>query len=125
MARLFVAFFYSLAERVLSYFMGWTLALIKWIWKTSSANSLILSLLAFSVFTNLFYSSRDTSEWWHERNAGKFMHRVGVGPNLIMSKAVYLKEIDEVVSNHTTATLAEYDGNPWFVSPNTTTPSAH
>lgn len=98
--------------------MAWTLALIKWTWKTSSANSIILSLLAFSVLTNLFYSSRDTSEWWHERNAGKFMTRVGVGPNLIMSKAVYLKDINEVVSNHTTAAMAEYAGNRWYVYPN-------
>ena len=41
------------------------------------------------------------------------MTRVGVGPNLIMSKAIYLKDIDGVVSNHTTAALTEYDGNPW------------
>jgi len=125
MARLFLALFYSLAERVLSRVMSWTLALIKWTWKTSSANSIILSLLAFSILTNLFYSSRDTSEWWHERNAGKFMSRVGVGPNLIMSKAVYMRDIDEVVSNHTPAALGEYDGNPWYAHPSHYYASTH
>lgn len=117
MARLFLSFFCSLAARVLSSFMAGTLALLQWTWKTSSANSIILSFLALSVLTNLFYSSRETSEWWHDRNAGKFMTRVGVGPNSIMSKAVYLRDIDDVVSTHTTAALAQYDGNPWYVYP--------
>lgn len=45
------------------------------------------------------------------------MNRVGVGPNLIMSKAVYMRDIDDVVSNHTPVALGEYDGNPWYVYP--------
>ncbi|KAI9873977.1 MAG: SNF1-interacting protein, partial [Pleopsidium flavum] len=113
LTRLFLALLASLAELVISSLMAWTFAILKWTWKTSSANSIILSLLALSVLTNLFYSSRDTSEWWSERNAGKFMARLGVGPNLMMSKAVYLRDIDEVVSNHTVI-LGQSVENPCY-----------
>jgi len=46
---------------------------------------------------NLFFASRDTSVWWTERNAAKFMTRIGVGPSPIMSKAIYLKDLDEAL----------------------------
>ncbi|KAI9816483.1 MAG: SNF1-interacting protein [Pycnora praestabilis] len=93
--------FGSLAESTVSSLMLWTFALLKKIWTVSSANALILSLLALSVFVNMFYSSRDTSEWWSDRSAGKFMARIGVGPNPMMSKAVYLRDIDSAVSSQT------------------------
>lgn len=40
------------------------------------------------------------------------MTRLGVGPNLMMSKAVYLRDIDEVFSNHTVI-LGESIEIPW------------
>jgi len=112
MTRLFLALLGSLAESVISSLMAWAFALLRWTWKTSSANGIILSLLALSALINFFYSSRDTSEWWSERNTGKFMTRLGVGPNLMMSKAVYLRDIDEVFSNHTVI-LGESIEIPW------------
>ncbi|KAH0534208.1 hypothetical protein FGG08_007205, partial [Glutinoglossum americanum] len=91
----------SFMESAVSSVMMWTFSFIRQIWKVSSAHGIILSLLGLSVMTNLFYSSRDTSEWWAERNAGKFMARIGVGPNLMMSRAVYLKDVEEIFANQT------------------------
>lgn len=99
----------SFAESVASSLMMWTFAVVKTIWKVSSANSIILSLLLLSVMTNLFLSGKDTSEWWAERNAAKFLNRIGVGPNLMMSKAVYLKDLNDALSSPT-EDLGQTDG---------------
>ncbi|ODH52297.1 hypothetical protein GX48_01615 [Paracoccidioides brasiliensis] len=89
----------SLLQSAVSSFMIWLWALIRWVWKAFSAHSIILLLLVFSVLINGFHSYNDTLEWWQERNAGNFMSRIGVGPNTIMSKAVYIKDIDAVIAN--------------------------
>jgi hypothetical protein len=102
----------SFMESAVSSVMMWTFSILQKIWTVSSAHGIILSLLGLSVMMNLFYSSRDTSEWWAERNAGKFMSRIGVGPNLMMSKAVYLKDVEEMFANQT-GLLGE-PGNKWY-----------
>jgi hypothetical protein len=88
----------SFAESVASSLMMWAFAAMKTIWNISSANSIILSLLFLSFFMNIFLSGKDTSEWWAERRAAKFMNRIGIGPNLMMGKAIYLKDLDEASS---------------------------
>lgn len=88
----------SFAESAITSIMMWTFAVLRKLWKISSANSIILSALLLSVLTNAFFTSRDTSEWWSERNAAKFMSRVGVGPNPMMSKAIYLKDLDDALT---------------------------
>jgi VAD1 Analog of StAR-related lipid transfer domain len=88
----------SFAESVASSLMMWAFAAVKTIWSISSAHSIILSLLVLSFLMNVFLSGKDTSEWWAERNAAKFMSRIGVGPNLMMSKAIYLKDLDDALS---------------------------
>ncbi|TVY62301.1 putative PH domain-containing protein [Lachnellula suecica] len=89
----------SFGESAVSSVMMWTFAVLKTIWKISSAHSIILIALLLSVMTNAFFTSRDTSEWWSERNAAKFMSRIGVGPNPIMSKAIYLKDLDDALTS--------------------------
>ncbi|EEQ83720.2 SipA3 [Blastomyces dermatitidis ER-3] len=91
----------SLLQSAVSSLMIWFWVLLRWIWKTCSAHSIILLLLAFSMLINGYHSYHDTVEWWHERNAGNFMTRLGVGPNRVMSKAVYIKDMDIVVANAT------------------------
>ncbi|KAI9785200.1 MAG: SNF1-interacting protein [Geoglossum umbratile] len=105
----------SVLESAVSSLMMWTFSILQKVWEVSSAHGIILSLLGLSVMTNLFYSSRDTSEWWAERNAGKFMSRIGVGPNLIMSKAVYLKDVEEIFANQTE--LLGEPRNSWYKLP--------
>lgn len=71
--------------------------------KVFTAHTMLLGLLAFSCGVNLLWSYRDTWTWWQERNAGKFMQRLGVHPDVVMSKAVYLRDIEEVFVNDTIA----------------------
>ncbi|KAH7049162.1 hypothetical protein B0J12DRAFT_625143 [Macrophomina phaseolina] len=71
--------------------------------KVFTAHTMLLALLAFSTATNVLWSYRDTWSWWQERTASKFMQRLGVHPDIIMSKAVYLRDIEEVFVNDTIA----------------------
>ena len=87
----------SWGESMITSVMMWTFALVKRIWNIVNANSIILIALLLSVMINFFFTSRDTSVWWTERNAAKFMARIGVGPNPVMSKAIYLKDLDETL----------------------------
>lgn len=81
---------------------------LRWTWKTIDANTVLLALLATSVLVNVIFSSMGTSEWWRERKAGKFMTRLGIGPDLTMSKAIYLHELHELNLG-----LREYPSNQW------------
>lgn len=91
----------SLLQSAVSSLIMWSFALLRWAWKTSSANGLILLMLFSSVLLNGFYSSRDTYQWWHERNAWKFVSRLGIQPENVMSKAIYVRDMDEVIANAT------------------------
>jgi hypothetical protein len=102
----------SFGESAITSVMMWTFAALRSIWKVSSAHGIILTALLLSVLTNAFFTSRDTSEWWSERNAAKFMARVGVGPNPMMSKAIYLKDLDDVLRSAPTDLVAR-GGSKW------------
>ncbi|KAK0113136.1 SNF1-interacting protein [Cadophora gregata] len=88
----------SFGESAISSVMMWTFAAIRTLWKIASAHSIILTALLLSILANAFFTSRDTSEWWSERNAAKFMTRIGVGPNPIMGKSIFLKDIDDALT---------------------------
>ncbi|KAI0115080.1 hypothetical protein F4814DRAFT_418212 [Daldinia grandis] len=85
----------SFADSVASSLMMWTFAAIKKLWDVITAERLILALLGFSMLTNVVISSQSTSRWWSERRAASFMNRVGVSPNIVMSKAIYIADLDE------------------------------
>ncbi|PWY72388.1 transcription factor SipA3 [Aspergillus heteromorphus CBS 117.55] len=91
----------SFLETFVSDLMMWTFAFLRWVWKTFSANKVILVLLLSSIFINGFYSSRDAYGWWYERNVENFMARIGVGPDNVMSKAIYMRDIDDAIANST------------------------
>ncbi|PYI06345.1 transcription factor SipA3 [Aspergillus sclerotiicarbonarius CBS 121057] len=88
-------------ETVVSDLMMWTFAFLRWVWKTTNANKVILVLLLSSMLINGFYSSRDAYEWWHDRTVGNFMARIGVGPDNVMTKAIYMRDIDDAIANTT------------------------
>ncbi|KAI9721895.1 MAG: SNF1-interacting protein [Chrysothrix sp. TS-e1954] len=54
----------------------------------------VLCLASFSV--NLFSSAGLASDWWRDRSAANFMTRVGVKPNLSMTKSIYLKDLQDI-----------------------------
>ena len=98
LTRLLLESVASLIEDIVTSLMMWALAVLRWVWKTGSANSIILAILLSSIATNLFYSSQQTTEYWKERKAGQFMARLGVGPDMVMSKAVTVQDLDFVTS---------------------------
>ncbi|ODA82828.1 hypothetical protein RJ55_01337 [Drechmeria coniospora] len=85
----------SFAESAVSSLIMWSFAGLRTIFGVISANRVILLLLGFSALTNLLLMSAEFSAWWKERSAAKFMHRVGVKPNLVMSKAIYFADLDK------------------------------
>lgn len=85
----------SFMESVASSLVMFAFAGVKKLWDVITAQRILLIVLAFSAVTNVVFSSQRTSTWWHERKAAKFMNRLGVNPNVVMSKAVYLVDLDE------------------------------
>jgi len=77
--------------------------LISALMKVCTAHTVLLSLLLLSATANFFYTSRDTWAWWGERNAVTFMKNIGVGmrPNDAMSRAIYVKDLDDAVTDLT------------------------
>ena len=101
----------SLLESVATSAMQIVFDLVRWAWKTIDANSLLLGVLAVSVLMNVIFSSTSTSDWWKERKAGKFMARLGIGPDLTMSKSVYLHELRTGMG----PTFPEGSKSQWYV----------
>ncbi|KAJ8122138.1 hypothetical protein ONZ43_g1590 [Nemania bipapillata] len=92
----------SFAESVASSLMLWTFAGLTKLWKVVSAQRLLIVLLGLSVLTNVTFSSQSSTTWWSERRAANFMNRLGVGPNVMMSKAIYLADLDEAARSTST-----------------------
>jgi hypothetical protein len=102
----------SFVESVISSLMMWAFAILRSVWKVARAQRLLLIGLVVSLFMNGFLTSQNTSVWWTERNAAQFMSRIGIGPNLMLSKAIYLKDLDEVLQSPPTA-LIDQPGSKW------------
>ncbi|KAF4824016.1 putative PH domain-containing protein [Colletotrichum tropicale] len=85
----------SFGESAVTSLIMWAIAGVQKFFSVVTAHRLILLLLAGSTFTNVFLTSKDSSNWWMERRAAKFMNRVGVGPNVMMSKAIYMADLGE------------------------------
>ncbi|KAI1405832.1 hypothetical protein F4819DRAFT_442974 [Hypoxylon fuscum] len=89
----------SFADSVASSLMMWAFAIVKKLWDVVTAQWIILILLWLSLFTNVFISQQGASTWWSERRAANFMNRIGVGPNAVMSKAIYIADLDEAAQS--------------------------
>ncbi|KAF2280443.1 transcription factor SipA3, partial [Westerdykella ornata] len=80
---------------IISRVCSWILTLGASLGKVVSAHRLLVLLLVLSAGSNLFYTSRDTWLWWQDRNAVKFMKSLGVVSTSTMSRAVYLRDVEE------------------------------
>lgn len=85
----------SFGESVASSLMMWSFAVVRKLWNVVTAQRIILVILGLSFLLNAILSSQGASTWWSERRAAGFMRRIGVGPNVMMSKAIYLTDLDE------------------------------
>ncbi|KAF2269067.1 transcription factor SipA3 [Lojkania enalia] len=94
---------------IFSTIMSWIFAAFSGLGKIISAHKLLVLLLLLSGGANFFYTSRDSWEWWEERNAGKYMARLGIGPSLSMTRSIYLKDLEDgfLNGNNTVISIPE------------------
>ncbi|AEO68808.1 uncharacterized protein THITE_2118489 [Thermothielavioides terrestris NRRL 8126] len=85
----------SFMESAITSVMMWAFAAVKRVYHIVTANRVTLLLLAASAAYNLLVISQAGAAWWVERRSARYMSRLGVGPNLVMSKAIYLADLDE------------------------------
>ncbi len=103
----------SFMDSVASSLMMWAFAGLKKLFSIVTANRVILTLLALSVVTNVIFTSKESSTWWSERRAVKFMGRIGVGPNVMMSKSIYIKDLEEAAQGTGVATRPAPHESAW------------
>jgi hypothetical protein len=90
----------SAAYSLLGMLLQATLSLSEWLTRTLVAHKVLVLVLALSVLWNGWYAARDGRVWWQERRAVRFMHRLGVKPDAVMAKAVYLQDIEALLAEH-------------------------
>ncbi|KAF8477230.1 hypothetical protein BDZ91DRAFT_708883 [Kalaharituber pfeilii] len=95
----------SLGKSTLSTIVLWIIAGITTAIGIISAQRIILGLLVLSAGSNIMLSSRSTMAYWSEWRATKFLNEIGVSPNRMMSKAIYLADMEELVKNGTELAL--------------------
>ena len=106
----------SFMESAITSVMMWAFAAVKRIFRILSAHRLILLLLALSASYNLIVVTQATSAWYAERKAAKYMGRIGVGPNLVMSKAIYVADLEEATRGTSVgAGWGRPVGSQWYV----------
>lgn len=102
----------SFMESAITSVMMWAFAAVKAIFSVVTANRVVLLLLGASVLYNMVVVSQAGSTWWTERKAARYMTRIGVGPNVMMSKAVYLADLEEA-SHGTSRELSVPRDSKW------------
>lgn len=63
-----------------------------------TSHSLLVLLLLASTAFNSWHGYKDSLSWYHDRNAGKFMNRLGISPAPVMAKTVYLQDIEDMIA---------------------------
>ncbi|KHN95124.1 Pleckstrin-domain containing protein [Metarhizium album ARSEF 1941] len=87
--------FRSFGESAVSSLIMWAFAGLKKLFGVITGHRVMVFLLGLSALFNLLLTSAESSTWWKERSAARFMRRIGVGPNPMMSKAIYFADLDE------------------------------
>ena len=93
----------SAAQSQLGTFLQTAIDLSTWLNKTISANSIILAILAASMLYNSFFALRDSWSWYKERNTAKFMRRLGVTPDHVMGRAIYINDLNTAMTMSSSA----------------------
>ena len=101
LVQLVVEMSISVTETAVSTAIFWAFVALRWIWKSANVHKILLTLLLTSVLFNTFFYSRTAYDWWQERRARDLMGRLGVETDIVMSKAIYLSDVDEAIANST------------------------
>ncbi|TGZ85203.1 hypothetical protein EX30DRAFT_326197 [Ascodesmis nigricans] len=86
---------------VLTTIIMWTAGGIKAFTSIVTANRVILLALLGSVIANVVLTGKATRSWWNIREVGKILDDLRMKPDGVMKRAVYIRDLDEIVLNHT------------------------
>lgn len=85
----------SFAESAVSSVIMWAFAGLKKLLEVVSAQRALLALLLASVLANGLLTWGESRASGAERRAARLMKSMGMGPNAVMSKAIYMADLDE------------------------------
>lgn len=91
----------AFAQQVASMLFSVIQEVLGWCGRTLHAHHVLVLVLLVSAIFNGLHVSRDVSVWWSERRANKFFNALAIRPSRVVSKAVYLKDLDAAVVNTT------------------------
>ena len=105
----------SLTQSAVTSILMWAFAALRVLLRVFTAHRVILVVTGFSLLANLFLTSLEGSAWWRERSATRFLARLGVGPNVMMSKAVYIADLESVQGTMPANISWAEEGSVWYV----------
>jgi hypothetical protein len=79
--------------------LGWILQVVKWMHTTVTANRVLVLMLLGSAGFNMFLCGKDSWEWWQERSAARYMSRLGVRPDAVTTKSIWLKDVEDMFAS--------------------------
>jgi hypothetical protein len=91
--------FYATRRITITYFfviVAWFVQLIQWIIQICSAHRFLVLGLSLSIFANFYLTQKEGWAWWQDRRAGLYMSRLGVGPNRVMGRTIWLRDLDNM-----------------------------
>ncbi|KAK9467911.1 hypothetical protein V1512DRAFT_260342 [Lipomyces arxii] len=89
------------AETSLYHILKFIFGVLKATVKFVDGYAMITTVTVLSVLLNFYLSARSTTAFWSERRAYNALDALGVKPNGLLAKAVYLKDLDDYVSQGT------------------------
>lgn len=94
--------FYASRRMTITYFfvvIGWIVQIIHWSIKTCSAHRFLVLGLAISAFVNFYLSQKEGWTWWQDRRARIYMSQLGVKPNIVMGRSIWIRDLDNFTSS--------------------------
>lgn len=76
-----------------------------------SAHTILMAVLLVSVLWNSWYGYCEGLAWWHERIATRFMARLGVNPEPVLGRAVYLRDVEGMIAAPELASGSDRNGS--------------
>jgi hypothetical protein len=108
---------YALRRALIAYsfaFIGWVLQFLEWIANAIQANQVLLIALSVSVAVNFFLTSKESWNWWQDRRASNYMARLGVRPNIVMGRSIWVNDMNDIAAGaKVTRSGSLVDTGPW------------
>lgn len=99
---------YALRRMAISYFfmmVGWFIQMLQWMLNTCGAHKFLVLGLGLSALYNMFLIGKEGSSWWQDRRARNYMAQLGVAPNTVMGRGIWLNDLNNF-------TVSQMTGKP-------------